>query len=170
MDNSAILYGSNEGNTKSVAEKVKNILNIDALNISDTNEEEISNLDFIIFATSTWGTGDLSDDWEDNIEKLKEIDLSNKKIAFLGLGDQYTYGSTFCDALNLIYEEIKHHPIKLVGKWPTEGYEYDESQSIIDGKFLGLIIDEDNEPELTDSRIEKWVEQLNTELNKNIKG
>ena len=43
----------------------------------------------------------------------------------------------------------------------AEGYTYDDSKSVIDGKFCGLAIDEDNESELTDQRLQAWVQQIN---------
>ena len=49
------------------------------------------------------------------------------------------------------------------GKVPTDGYTYDDSKSVIDGKFCGLAIDEDNESELTDQRLQAWVQQINAE-------
>ena len=49
---------------------------------------------------------------------------------------------------------------KLVGKWSTEGYEFDESLGCVDGEFLGLAIDYDNQDDLTEERIEAWVEQI----------
>jgi flavodoxin I len=30
----------------------------------------------------------------------------------------------------------------------------------MDGKFMGLPVDEDFEPELTDERVENWVQQI----------
>ena len=100
-------------------------------------------------------------------DKLDAINLENKVISFIGLGDQIVYGSTFCDALRLIYDKIQARKLNHVGLWETESYEYDESQSIVDGKFMGLIIDEDNEPELTDERIDNWVKQIKDELKLN---
>ena len=49
---------------------------------------------------------------------------------------------------------------KLIGKWSTEGYEFDESLGCVDGEFLGLAIDYDNQDDLTEERIEAWVEQI----------
>jgi flavodoxin I len=34
---------------------------------------------------------------------------------------------------------------------------------VIDGKFCGLPIDEDNESELSDQRLAAWVQQINSE-------
>tara|TARA_B100000925_G_scaffold59434_1_gene39650 strand:- start:4449 stop:4949 length:501 start_codon:yes stop_codon:yes gene_type:complete len=165
--NIGIIYGSNQGNTHAVSEKVSEKLGASLFNISDLEPEQVENLDFLIFASSTWGVGDLCDDWEMGLDKLDAINLEKKVISFIGLGDQMVYGSTFCDALRLIYDKIQARKLNHVGLWETESYEYDESQSIVDGKFMGLIIDEDNEPELTDERIDKWVKQVQDEVTLN---
>ena len=47
-----------------------------------------------------------------------------------------------------------------MGKWPTEGYEFDESEALEGDKFLGLGIDNDNEEELTEDRLAGWVELI----------
>ena len=163
--NIGIIYGSNQGNTQMVSEKVASKLDADLIKISDVDSDSINDKDFIIFATSTWGIGDLCDDWEMYLDRLDGISLEGKIISFIGLGDQMVYGSTFCDALRIIYDKVKNNNIKHVGLWPIDGYEHEESRSILDDKFLGLIIDEDNEPELTDDRIDKWVHQIKSELN-----
>ena len=43
---------------------------------------------------------------------------------------------------------------------PADGYEFDASEALVNGKFMGLPVDEDFEPELTDERVKKWIEQL----------
>ena len=159
-----IFYGSNGGNTEEVAKKVQSRFDADLINISKMDKNKIQSYDFIIFASSTWGAGDLCDDWEMCIDKLEGVNLENKYISFIGLGDQYTYSDTFCDAPMLIYEKLPQEKVKLIGLWPLDGYEYEESRSIVNDKFLGLMIDEDNQPEMTDFRIEKWVSQLKSEL------
>ena len=73
------------------------------------------------------------------------------------------YGSTFCDGLRLIYERLEKKNMVHIGKWSIDGYEFDESQSIKDGKFLGLVIDEDNESDLTQGRVDLWVKQVKSE-------
>lgn len=39
-------------------------------------------------------------------------------------------------------------------------YEYEESKSVIDGQFLGLPIDEDNEDDKSDARVEACASYL----------
>jgi flavodoxin len=49
--------------------------------------------------------------------------------------------------------------------WPTDGYEFDESKAVVDGKFVGLVLDDYNEPNKTDDRIKAWVAHIQPELN-----
>lgn len=159
-----ILYGSSGGNTSDIAEKIKEAYGEATLvDVADAGEEHLD-ADFIILGTSTWGIGDLQDDFEDFIDTLEGADLSGKKVALFGLGDQDGYPDTFCDGLGIIYNTVAEKCDKIVGFTSTSGYEYDESRAEIDDKFVGLVIDEDNQSDLTDERIEKWVEQIKGEL------
>ena len=62
-------------------------------------------------------------------------------------------------------EELKKRRADVIGAWPTEGYSFTDSTAIENGKFLGLALDEDNESDLTDARIEEWLAQLRDEMN-----
>jgi flavodoxin I len=68
------------------------------------------------------------------------------------------------DAPGIIYERIKEKGATFVGAWPTDGYNFEASKAVINGKFLGLAIDEDNQKDLTAGRIEKWAAQLKSEF------
>lgn len=159
-----LLYGSSGGNTSDVAEKIKDVYgDLELIDVADANEDSLD-ADFLILGTSTWGIGDLQDDFEDFIDTLQEADLSEKTIALFGLGDQDGYPDTFCDGLGIIYKTVADKCKKVIGFTGTAEYEYDESMGEVDGKFVGLIIDEDNQSDLTDERIEKWVAQIKEEL------
>jgi flavodoxin I len=161
MSNIGIIYGSDTGHTEDVVNRLADVLgtnNIDLIEVSNTSVEQISSYDKLIFATSTWGDGDLQSDWEDFESNLDEVDFSNKTVALLGLGDQEGYEDTFCNGMSLLYDKIK--ACHLVGQTSTEGYNFEESTSVVDGKFLGLVIDEDNQDDLTDERLENWAEQI----------
>jgi flavodoxin I len=95
---------------------------------------------------------------------LDNIDLSNKTVAAFGLGDQVLYPQHFVDGLGVFKEEFEKRGAKLIGEWPTDGYEYTESEGAKDGMFFGLALDEDNQGELTDTRIEKWLETVKKEF------
>ncbi len=159
-----ILYGSSGGNTSDVAERIKEVYGeANLVDVADASADDL-NADFIILGTSTWGIGDLQDDFEDFLETLEEADLGDKTIALFGLGDQDGYPDTFCDGLGILYDTVADKCKKVIGFTATAGYEYDESKAEVDGKFVGLPLDEDNQSDLTDERIEKWVAQLKEEL------
>jgi len=91
------------------------------------------------------------------------MDFNGKSVAILGLGDSSSYSDYFCDAMEELYTAFLQAGAKLIGKVPTDSYTFAESKSVIDGKFCGLAIDEDNESDLTDQRLSDWVKQINLE-------
>ncbi|MCT4588326.1 MAG: flavodoxin [Carboxylicivirga sp.] len=166
MRKTAILYGSSTGNTESVAQTIEEKLgngvskiNVDGLSITDLNDYEN-----LIIGVSTWGIGDLQDDWEGFLPDFVKADLNNKTIAFFGLGDCESYSDSFVDAMGIIYDKIKDSGCKVIGQIDTEDYSYDASVSEIDGKLIGLAIDEDNESDKTEERIDRWLEQIMSQL------
>jgi flavodoxin I len=94
------------------------------------------------------------------------MDLTGKKIGLFGLGDSFGYSENFLDALGLLWDELKQLGTpELVGVWSTEGYIFDESKGMFDEKhFLGLGLDEENEPDLHEERIKAWAAQVRNEL------
>lgn len=118
----------------------------------------------LLLGTSTWGAGELQDDWYDGLEKLKGADLSGKTIALFGCGDCESYGDTFCGALAEIYEGLKGSGAKFVGQVPVDGYTFGDSAAVVDGMFLGLALDDINEDDKTDGRIDAWVEEIKCSL------
>lgn len=157
-----IFYGSDTGNTQTVAEKIGKALGVTKQDIFDVNKADtnFAEYDVLLFGTSTTGMGDIQDDWDNYLNKIKSSDLSGKKVGLFGCGDSVSYSDTFCDGVAKIYEVIKNKGCQLIGKTSTEGYTYDSSEALVDGQFVGLLIDEDNEPDQTDSRIALWVDDL----------
>lgn len=153
-----IFYGSTTGTTEMVAEKVGALLGADVMPAAEI--DKVENYDFVIFATSTWGMGDLQDDWYGALEILAVKNLSGKKVALIGVGDQASFGDTFVDGMGTIYEEIKDKGVTLVGKTSVDGYDFSSSKAVVDGEFAGLVIDENNQSELTEERIAAWVEKV----------
>jgi flavodoxin I len=167
MKNIGIYYGSTTGTTAEIATKIASKLGIDKSCINEVtalSEESIKNYEVLLLGTSTWGCGELQDDWYDGIEVLKKADLTNKTIAFFGCGDSDSYGDTFCDGIGLIYEALKDKGCRFIGFIETEGYMFDASLAVIDHQFIGLVVDEINEPEKTDERIDNWLAQIKNEL------
>jgi len=162
MSKIGIFYGSSTGNTESTAKYIKKELSKDAdiYNISDVEAAKTLDYDFLIFGVSTWGEGDLQDDWESLLPKLKKLDLSGKTVALFGLGDQDGYPDNFQNAMGTVYSAVVKAGAKVVGEWPAEGYDFSESTAVVDGKFVGLALDEDNQAELSNERIALWLGQI----------
>ncbi len=165
MGKTAIFYGSTEGNTESVAYKLKDLLGeVDVFDVASASAEDLENYDNIIFGASTWEIGELQEDWETFIDVLDDADFNGKTIAFFGTGDADGYPDTFIDAIGIIYDRIKDSGAKFIGSVETDDYTFDDSRALVDGKFIGLPIDEDNEADLTDERLEKWVGAIKGQL------
>ena len=163
----AIYYASSTGNTREVAQTIANELGgkIDLIDLGSEDFSEIDNYDTLIFGSSTWGDGDLQDDWEENWESFENLDLSGKTIALFGLGDQESYEDVFVNALGTIYEQVKKNgAAKIVGFTDTKGYEFSDSTAVVDGHFVGLVIDEDNQSELTKQRIQSWCKAIKEQI------
>ena len=157
----AIFYASSTGNSDEVASKISSALGeIEVFNLANTKVDKINEYDKVILGGSTWGDGELNDDWEDAWVDFCKLDLSNKTIALFGLGDQESYSDEFCSALGIIYEQINSMGAKVIGFTSTQGYYHDASKAQVEDKFVGLILDEDNQSDLTDERIENWVNEI----------
>jgi len=161
----AIYYASSTGNTKEVAEKIsKNLGGIDLFDISQNGFKNIENYEKLILGTSTWGDGDLQDDWEELWDEFCDLDFTAKTLAFFGLGDQDSYADTFCNAMASIYEQACKNGARVIGQTSKEDYTFDESEAVKDGKFIGLALDEDNEYKKTDERIQVWCESIKKDI------
>ncbi len=159
-----VFYGSTTGVTEEVANKISAKLdNADVYNIAG-NLEKMNDYDVIIMGTSTWGYGDLQDDWQGVLDDMPSLNLSGKKVAYFGTGDQSSFSDTFIDGIGIIHEKIKDSGVILIGETETDGYTFDGSSGVEDGKFLGLAIDEVNQSDLTDERVEKWTEEIKKAL------
>lgn len=161
MKKIGIFYGTDGGNTHSVADKIAEYFgseNVEALDISKSSKEDILSFENLIFASATYGCGDLQSDWEDIINSFSQEDFKGKVVALVGLGDQDSYEDTFCDSLFHLYEKVKL--ANVIGETPIDGYTFSSSRAIVGDKFIGLALDEDNQADLTDERIKKWAEDI----------
>ena len=121
--------------------------------------------DKILIGVPTWYYGEVQIDWDDFIPTLEKMDFTNKTVAIFGCGDQEDYSEYFLDAMGIIGEIIKTNGGNIVGHWSIKGYNFEESKALVnENYFIGLGIDYDRQPELTDERVEKWVQQIITEM------
>ena len=163
MKNTGLYFGSSTGHVEGIADKVAQLLGIDAAdvhNVADATAESAQAYDLLILGSSTWGYGDLQDDREGFLPKLAKLDLSGTQCAVFGGGDSRSYPDTFCDAMAEIAEQVTAAGATLVGQIPAEGYSYEATRCEVDGQLVGCCLDEDNESDETDDRLDTWVQAI----------
>lgn len=165
-----IYYGSSGGATKDAAEQLADLLlsltglQITLTDIAKSKLPDLPQHDLLLLGCSTWNWGDLQDDWDDAFKAFQELDLQGVQVGFFGCGDQYGYPDTFGDALGTLAEAAAVAGATLVGRLPFEGYEFTDSGAVQGGELVGLLLDDDNEPEKTPERIQRWVTRLSHEM------
>lgn len=170
MASIGIFVGSSTGATQEVAEKLEELFeDAELVNMEEDYDdiEQFDAFDVLLIGSSTWGQGDPQRDWIDPLLALEddEPDLSGKRVAFFGAGDQDTHGEEFISALHrfkTLFSQLGADTE--YGSWPTEGYTYKFSAAEKDGKFVGLAIDKVNQEDLTEERIDAWAAQVKQEM------
>jgi len=168
MSKIGLFFGPEKGSVHRVAEKVKAAIgeqNIDMISVNDASVSDLEKYDKIIFGISTvgketWDSTHTNTDWSKFFPNISKVDYSGKTVAIFGLGDHLTYSSHFVNAIGVLAKALQKNNATIVGQVETSGYEFDDSEAVIDGKFIGLPIDEDFEAELTDERIANWIKSI----------
>ena len=167
--NIGIFFGSTTGNTEDVADLIQEQLppNSSQLhNIADEPVQLMENYELIICGIPTWDYGELQADWEDIWEELESLNLTGRYVAFFGCGDQIGYPEWYQDAIGMLHEKLTAKGATPLAYWSTEGYEFEQSKAATtNNHFVGLAIDEDNQHELTQERVEQWCQKLMQEFN-----
>lgn len=162
MKKYGIFFGSTTGVTKEIAEHIAGELGVDSTdiyNVADTAPDTVADYDVLLLGSSTWGSGDLQDDWYDFLKALEVMTLKGKKIAIFGVGDE-SMSDTFCDAVGIIYKSLRNTGAEFIGSYTDQSYHFDHSEADTDGMAVGLLLDETNHPELTPERVKGWVDEL----------
>lgn len=157
-----IFYGSSTGNTEALAQSIAQCLGVaetDVHNVANTAPSAVGPYDVLLLGSSTWGSGELQDDWYDFATGLEAMDLKGKKIGLFGCGDE-SMSDTFCNAVGVLYKRLKPTGATFIGQFNTDGYEYTSTEADVDGTIVGLLIDEMNHPELTDERVKEWCAEI----------
>ena len=155
-----IIFGSSMGNTEEAAGFLAEKLGLEneLLNVANCDAAKLNGFDKLILGVSTWGTGDLQDDWD--AFDFGGLKLGGKTVAICGTGDAEGYADSFCGAMGKLYDEVVKAGANVVGAVSTDGYSFEESEAGRDGKFIGLPLDADNESDKTETRILAWIEQI----------
>ncbi len=170
-----LFFASSTGNTRRIAKAIKKRFDddtmADALNVNKATPELFAGYSHLILGTSTLGGGQLpglSTDcmgggWEEFLPKIEHLDFSGKTIALFGLGDQNKYPDEFVDAMGILYQFFTVRGARSVGAWPSDDYDFISSKALLDGDFVGLALDQENQKLLTDARVDAWLKLIAAE-------
>lgn len=162
MEKIGIFYGTNTGKTTAIAEEIEFNLRKDeheVINVAD-GIEKMAEFKNLILITPTYGVGEVQEDWAKVLPQMEKIDFTGKKVAVAGLGNQFAFGESFVGGMRVLYDIAVKNGAEIIGFTSTEGYKYEESESVIDNQFVGLAIDENNQDDETPDRIMDWVAEL----------
>ena len=165
-----IVYASATGHTENIAERLHQLIPKSELKDLDyiDHTKELAESKALICCIPTWNTG--ADEqrsgtsWDQHIDNIPATDFSGKIVAIVGLGDSAAFSKYFCDAMEELYTAFHKAGAKMIGHVETDGYIFDSSKSVINGKFCGLPIDEDNESEKTEDRLVEWSAQITSQV------
>ncbi|MEM7131727.1 MAG: flavodoxin [Chloroflexota bacterium] len=158
-----LFYGSSTGAGENVAQIIKQtiessgVAEVEMAIVSSDTVKVMEKYQYLIFGCSTWNIGELQDDWDVKYAELDTVDFKGRKVALFGNGDQYGYSNSFVDAIGIIGNKIAGKGAELVGFWPSDEYEYEYSVGAFEGVFMGLPLDDDNQPEKTRQRTVNWI-------------
>ena len=164
MNTTIVVFGSSTGTCEAIAQKIAQKLGCEAIDVQNLTTDIVNNNQNLILGTSTWGAGELQDDWYDGLKLLQGMDLSGKTIALFGCGDSESYGDTFVGGIGELFNALKTSGARFVGAVDVDGYTFGDSEAVVDGKFVGLPLDDVNEDDKTDTRIEAWIAAISPNL------
>lgn len=160
MKRIGIFYGSSTGTTEKIAGRIAALLGVDqkdVYNVASTAPSRVGEYDILVFGSPTWGSGDVEDDWYDFLDGVEALDLAGKELALFGCGDE-TMSDTFCNAVGKIHDRMKETGVKFIAPYDTIGYTFERSDAKPEKALeaYGLLLDEVNHPELTETRLRGW--------------
>ena len=132
MKKIGLFFGSDTGNTEEIAKKIQKLIGNDLVTLYDmydAKKTDFEQFDKIILGLSTWHDGQLQSDWDSFFNDFQSISFTNKTVALFGLGDQFVYCDYFIDGVGILGEVVINNGGKIIGKWPTDGYEHTSSKA-----------------------------------------
>jgi len=166
MSKIALVYSSHSNNTAKIGDYIVKKLGKEAvkLNVEEITEEEFLKYDSYILGSATWFEGELPNHWDEFLPAIEEEDLSGKKFAFFGLGDQKKYPDFFGDAIGKLSDFVNERGGKSVGAYPIKDYFYEKSGAERDSILVGVLIDLENQQDMMESRIDEWLNLVKKEF------
>lgn len=169
MKKIGLFYGSSTCYTEFTAEKIRDQFPPDTVTLHDISEDDLilaNDYPALIFGAPTWDYGELQEDWEDIWPNINSLQLSGKTVALYGMGDAVGYSEWYQDALGYLYHALVAQGAQPIGFVPTNGHEFTESKALNAERthFVGLALDDENQPELSEKRIKEWVCEIKDKM------
>lgn len=155
-----VIFGSDNGCTRSIADQIAAKIDGKAIDIVDAEPADMENCSLLILGCPTYADGELQSDWDTHLRKLEAAELTNKRVAIFGTGDQVGFPESFVDAIGILHDIVERKGAEMIGYTDPAGYDFVKSAALRDGKFVGLAIDEDNQSSETEARVTAWLDQL----------
>jgi flavodoxin I len=168
MSSIGIFFATDTGRTRRIAKLIAQKLGDAAaapVNINRATAADLAQYRALILGTPTLGDGELpgidsgsqTAGWLEFLPQFEGQDWSGKTVALFGLGDQEKYPDEFVDAIALLHDAVAACGATVVGDTAIEGYRFKTSQAVVDGRFLGLALDQINQAALTEARVDAWL-------------
>ena len=180
MKKIGMFFGTETGTTRLLAKKMHKLLGDDIadkpVNVNRITPADMLRYDALILGTPSYGVGEIpgrsagciEPNWEEFLAQMQVPDVSpnfsGKRIAFFGLGAQERYSERFASSLMALYKVFEGYGADIIGDWSAEGYTFEHSASVVDGRFVGLVLDHRTQGMYTDERIARWVAEIKPQL------
>ncbi|MCP5413027.1 MAG: flavodoxin [Chromatiaceae bacterium] len=171
-----IFFGTDSGTTRLIAKKIAKKLKLrlgdeavaKPLNVNRATPDDLLAHSSLIMGTPTYGKGALpgkahrntEESWLEFLSQLAGRDLSGRRIALYGLGDQEEYPAHFLDAMRELHDFFSAAGAEMVGGFNTDGFQFERSRAVVGGRFVGLALDQHLQHLLTDERIDAWLDEV----------
>jgi flavodoxin I len=162
-EHAAVVYCTDTGATRFAAQRIVRGLARLADGPFDFDRMDLADLlryRALIVGVPTVQAGHLPFCWRNALERLDQGSMRGKLVAIFGVGDAHAYPASFVDSMGLLQHELSIRGARFVGDWPVEGYRMIRSAAVVDGRFVGLALDDGGEPAANQARIRAWTSQI----------
>ncbi|ABR49154.1 flavodoxin [Alkaliphilus metalliredigens QYMF] len=142
MKKISIIFGSTTGNTERVAEIIKDNMaecEVTVTDVCNAKDEMIKSADTVLFGASTWGYGEIQDDFLEYYNSMKSELLSAKDVAVFGCGDSVGFSDVYCRAVDLIIEKASECGANVIGEGLKVDGDVDDNVSKIEAFAKELV-------------------------------
>lgn len=166
MEKIGIFYSFRSVKTAQQIKKITKLLDseVETVDVDIATTGDFMKFSNYILAVPTWFDGELPSYWDEFLPSIEDEDLTGKRFAIFGGGDQKGYPENFVDGIGLMADFLEERGGTIMGLTSTEGYEFESSVAQRGDQFAGLALDIENQAALSNERIEKWVDSLKNEF------